>query len=854
MVKLSKKSSKGKKQNRVKTVSKKKKMRNKKGSKLLKEKKQKSKKRSHKKVKKIYKTQKGGDDSEVIYEEFTSFYKEIVNSEEEKSMILQRMQYLSIFANILITKKYTTKIIEKEEEIKASILANIGKTLNKKQEFADAYNSIVSSPGGGGVAISSHNLPTYDQHLQQQKCQPVYISSHGSYKENLIILPKNVIICFFTPVNRFVAANADADKNVTDENIIKKMIFENQKEIFTEGLSCFKKNNIYNECFQYMQVFYNLCPNITLNDDDSMQYMGIYMNNTGNKISYSRFYDLEDLINKQFTDPEKKYVIFIKACRNIDFTIAQNIDYDYNFLNSIYIYEKITSILNFIIDKCKLNMKIKIDISNQCKMQFNKFNETGISSLHGIEYNPQVKEDLLRELTFKDHLLSPRNNNLLYYFKNASHEIRNNKKIVKQIIRLNVDTLKYASDALKKDREFILEAIEINVDALKYASDELKADKEIVLAAVKQNGVALKHASEALKEDKEIVLTAVEQNCVDALKYASDALKGDMEFMLSAIYRNGVDALKFASYELKEDREFMLSAINIDGLALTYASYKLIEVREFMLSAIKIDGLALTYTSYELKADKEIVLAAVKQNGVALKHASEALKEDKEIVLAAVEQNGVALEHASEALKEDKEIVLAAVKQNGVALEHASEALKGNNDFMLSAININVEALEHASEALKGNNDFMLSAIEKNYLALEHVSEALKGDMEFMLSAIEKNYLALEYASYELKGNNDFMLSAININVEALEHASSDLKGNNDFMLSAININVEAIKYINTYKLWNCKCNAINLITETKCKRCNAIKPEPWICPDCGVKNEYTDINCQLCGATKKPQ
>ena len=721
MVKLSKKSSKGKKQNRVKTVSKKKKMRNKKGSKLLKEKKQKSKKRSHKKVKKIYKTQKGGDDSEVIYEEFTSFYKEIVNSEEEKSMIPQRMQYLSIFANILDNKKYISSIIISEERVKSIILANIGKTLNKKQEFADAYNSIVSSPpspGGGGGGESEGggggNLypilppslsPPPSSAIQQQKCQPAYISYHGSYShENLIILPDNVIICFFTPVNRFIAGWE------SDENIIKKMIFENQKEIFTKGLSCFKKNNIYNECFQYMQVFYNLCPNITLDDDKvRMQYMGIYMDNTGNKISYSNLFDLQDLINKQFTDLEKKYVIFIKACRNIDFTIAQNIDYDYNFLNSIYIYEKITSILNFIIDNCKSNMKIKIDMLNQCKMKFDKFNETGISSLNGIEYNPQKKEDLLRELTFKDHLLSPRNNNLLYYFKNASQGIISNEFIVKQIIRLNVDALKYAHDKLKGDKMFILEAIAINVDALKYASDELKADKEIVLAAVKQNGVALKHASPKayLKADIEFILEAIAIN-VDALKYVPNDLKEYKEVVLAAVIQNGV-ALEHASKELKKDKEIVLAAVIQNAVALKYASSNLRADKELILKASKINVDALKYASYILKEDKEIVLAAVEQNGVALEHASEALKEDKEIVLAAVEQNSVALEHASEALKGDKGVVLAAVKKDGMALEFASPELKGDEEVVKAAINNNPYALEFASPELKG----VLEAVNK---------------------------------------------------------------------------------------------------------------------------------------------
>ena len=47
--------------------------------------------------------------------------------------------------------------------------------------------------------------------------------------------------------------------------------------------------------------------------------------------------------------------------------------------------------------------------------------------------------------------------------------------------------------------------------ALRDASDELKNNKKVVLEAVKQKGWALEHASDELKNCKEVVLEAVKQ-------------------------------------------------------------------------------------------------------------------------------------------------------------------------------------------------------------------------------------------------------------------------------------------------------------------------------------------------------
>ena len=56
--------------------------------------------------------------------------------------------------------------------------------------------------------------------------------------------------------------------------------------------------------------------------------------------------------------------------------------------------------------------------------------------------------------------------------------------------------LKYASEELRNDRGIVLEAVKVSGEALQYASEELLADSEITDVAIKQNASASEFVSD----------------------------------------------------------------------------------------------------------------------------------------------------------------------------------------------------------------------------------------------------------------------------------------------------------------------------------------------------------------------
>ena len=56
-------------------------------------------------------------------------------------------------------------------------------------------------------------------------------------------------------------------------------------------------------------------------------------------------------------------------------------------------------------------------------------------------------------------------------------------------------------EELRADREVVLEAVRLDGDCLQYASKELRDDREVVLAAVESKGSALQYASKNIQND-----------------------------------------------------------------------------------------------------------------------------------------------------------------------------------------------------------------------------------------------------------------------------------------------------------------------------------------------------------------
>ena len=67
------------------------------------------------------------------------------------------------------------------------------------------------------------------------------------------------------------------------------------------------------------------------------------------------------------------------------------------------------------------------------------------------------------------------------------------------------------------DRAYFEKIVETMPLLIEWANDEIRDDKEILLEAVKVDGGALEFASSRLKNDKDVLLSAVSQARVDCM-------------------------------------------------------------------------------------------------------------------------------------------------------------------------------------------------------------------------------------------------------------------------------------------------------------------------------------------------
>ncbi|MEE3342774.1 MAG: DUF4116 domain-containing protein [Bacilli bacterium] len=226
---------------------------------------------------------------------------------------------------------------------------------------------------------------------------------------------------------------------------------------------------------------------------------------------------------------------------------------------------------------------------------------------------------------------------------------------------INIVDIGSTYDLKIDDKNIILDAIKQNVYVFSiYASDNLKKDKEVVLEAIKIKGNLLKSVDESFKKDRDVVLAAV-QNSGFFLRYADDSLKKDKDFILELVKNVNQDIIWLADDSLRKDKDFILTLINDYhfGDILKHLDDSFKKDKEVVLAAIKNDTTGTVFYKIDesLKKDRDVVLEAVKKNGSLLDDLIDSFKKDKEIVLAAIKQNSYSIEYADESLKEDPEFM-----------------------------------------------------------------------------------------------------------------------------------------------------------------------------------------------------
>jgi hypothetical protein len=140
-------------------------------------------------------------------------------------------------------------------------------------------------------------------------------------------------------------------------------------------------------------------------------------------------------------------------------------------------------------------------------------------------------------------------------FPYVSDELRDNEKIVLDVIKEFPYLFRYASDRLRQDKDTVWTAIKTHGAVFQTIADEFKENRDIVLTAVKTYGMALQYVLPKFKADYEIVLNAIKQNGY-ALIHASDKFQNDRDMALIAVQTSG-DALEILLPKFRSDYEIV---------------------------------------------------------------------------------------------------------------------------------------------------------------------------------------------------------------------------------------------------------------------------------------------------------
>lgn len=114
--------------------------------------------------------------------------------------------------------------------------------------------------------------------------------------------------------------------------------------------------------------------------------------------------------------------------------------------------------------------------------------------------------------------------NRFFLLEETHPNIKNNKDIILQILKLKHVNFNYISEELKDDKDIALHAILKEPSQYLYISDRLKNDEELLKIALQRNGGILEYAPENFKNNKQIVFLACKRN-KSAIKHASEEIK-----------------------------------------------------------------------------------------------------------------------------------------------------------------------------------------------------------------------------------------------------------------------------------------------------------------------------------------
>jgi len=309
-----------------------------------------------------------------------------------------------------------------------------------------------------------------------------------SSREDIATVPKGVILCILTPLNRYSFQNINEIKELL--NILSDL---NERKKFLKNPCCYGKNSIGN-LFEYAtiyfenQKYFNLELSIGTENDYDKKYDGIYDNN--NLLNTYKRNDVDSdnasiipnkdnfQSNLSLLLQENMGVVVIKCCRACDTYLENNI------IQNIYRYEHFINVVNRSIknnseedynnctkktERCKYIAKFKKvrnhytnnskKIERQIKalqIRYKKYNNPRIlgNKSIGISYQQNRKEEEFKEREFFPDNVRDDIKNMIDCFQENSSDLDIFKKYEEFNIKLkgmNSNDQKNYSNYFKKN-------------------------------------------------------------------------------------------------------------------------------------------------------------------------------------------------------------------------------------------------------------------------------------------------------------------------------------------------------------------------------------------------------------------
>ena len=116
-----------------------------------------------------------------------------------------------------------------------------------------------------------------------------------------------------------------------------------------------------------------------------------------------------------------------------------------------------------------------------------------------------------------------------YINKEERDQILNDKEIIKEIVKFNINILQYVNINII-DRDIILIAIKNNPNALIFANDDMLGDEEIIFEAIKKEPKFLLLSNNKIKLNKDFIIKAIKSN-INCYKYINNKFKEDDDIL-----------------------------------------------------------------------------------------------------------------------------------------------------------------------------------------------------------------------------------------------------------------------------------------------------------------------------------